>query len=120
MEPMPAAQSGATSLRRAATSTSPPASAGVMGKAESPFRRIGIALLAAWYSPQARSTPDQEHAADQESDADHARQIGRALGEAHPAEVIERHRGEHLAGDEERDEGCCPELRHEKDGEADE
>ena len=59
--------------------------------------------------------PDQDHAADEQQHADHARQIDLALGEAEPAEMIQCHRGQHLAGDQERDEGGGAELRHEKD-----
>jgi hypothetical protein len=34
------------------------------------------------------SAPDQDHAANQESDANQARQINRVLGKPHPSEVI--------------------------------
>src|SRR3954469_24800238 len=46
MESTLAAHSEATSLRRASTSTRPSASAGVIGKAESPFRSIGTSFSA--------------------------------------------------------------------------
>ena len=54
MESTPAWQSGATSRRRAETSTFPLASAGVIGKAESPFNSTAKILLAASISVAAQ------------------------------------------------------------------
>jgi hypothetical protein len=44
-------------------------------------------------------TPDKDARTVQKRHPNEARKINRALGEAQPSEMVERHRREHLAGD---------------------
>jgi len=76
---------------------------------------MGIAAL----NPSCELHADKDDAGDQQGragDADRADGMDR---EAQHTEMIEDHGAEHLAGDQEREEGRCAELRNQENRKAD-
>jgi drug/metabolite transporter (DMT)-like permease len=69
---------------------------------------------------QRRLHPHQHHAEDQEGGAQKPHRARRLHGDSEQAEMVEGERGQHLAGDEQGEEGRSAQPRDQQDGEGDE
>src|SRR5215831_19203353 len=71
-------------------------------------------------APSSRSLADQDHADDQAGRAREPDKTHGMNGEAEQAEMIEAERGQHLAGDQQREERGGADLRNQENGKANE